>query len=232
MNIIFNENTTQFFTSMDLKDLVDIFLHLEKFKVKYLSHYFTALNTKINSELKSMDIVTHFKMLYISSKLNQDLVPLKSPLYITFLLKLNENNFFNDFQNNFIKLSWVFAYYTSIELKSNVFLDEALKGLIKSIKNNTNWFNMHDINDLFEILIMVNDLKSYNINVPKEFLDFFDVEVLKNLLNYHLINSNNEKDKNKLLNFFEKEKLNFEINKLTNIFYIDFILEIFEKVKF
>ena len=120
----------------------------------------------------------------------------------------------------------------SIELKSNVFLDEALKGLIKSIKNNTNWLNMHDINDLFEILIMVNDLKSYNINVPKEFLDFFDVEVLKNLLNYHLINSNNEKDKNKLLNFFEKEKVNFEINKLTNIFYIDFILEIFEKVKF
>ena len=119
MNIIFNENITQFFTSMDLKDLVDIFIHLEKFKVKYLSDYLSALKTKINSELKSIDIVTHFKMLYISSKLNQDLVALKSPLYITFLLKLNENNFFNDFQNNFVKLSWVFAYYTSIELKSN-----------------------------------------------------------------------------------------------------------------
>ena len=233
MNILFTEKSASLFTNMELPILSEYFLNLEKFQVKSLSTYFESLKLIINTSLKSLDISTHFNLLYIQTRLNQEFAILTSPLYITFLLKVNEKIFEKEQGINAIKLAWTMAYYSNLDLTSNVVFEESLNNMINLLRKNSEWVTQYNVDLILDVVIMLDNLKLFDIKIPKNIVEFFDKEIITGLISYHMNYNNSNVGKLKILDLLSKEKnLKFVANKLTNVFYIDAILEISEKVKF
>lgn len=231
MNILLKEKIITVFTGIELAELSQYLLNLEKFQVKSLSNYFIQIKKNLNSNLKSLDLKSHFNFLYISTKLNHELSPLSSPLYITFLLKLNEKNIDKTFDDCEIKLAWVLGYYCCLELQLNVFFEVAMEKMMKKLRTSLDWIKPNSVGEVLDILIMLNHLKSYDVKVPTEFLEYFDGEIIARLLNYYYIDNNNPFYNKKIKEFLDKEKdLKYQTNKNSNIFFVDYIIELERKV--
>jgi len=201
--------------------------------VKSVSDFFISLKSQINTNLKSLDIQTHFDLLYTQTKLNLELIPLKSPLYISFLLKISEKIFENSEKINPIKLAWVLAYHNHLDLSTNVVLEEALKNLINYMRKENIWVNKLDIDEILEVLIMVDSLKSFDVKIPKSIVEFFDKEIIANLILNHIEFSAEDPYKSFVLGLLENEQsAKVEYIKLTNVFYVDALVEYENKVIF
>jgi len=233
MNILFSDSKLGLFTNMELDILSEYLLYLEKFEVKAVSIYLESLNSIIYSNLKSLKIKTHLNLLYTQTKLNKELVPLKSPLYITFLLKITEKFFEMENEINPINLAWTLAYYSYLDHSSNIILEESLKNMIDSLRKNNDWINQNTIEDILDIIIMIDNLKLFDVKISKFILEFLDREIIAKLLEHHINYNFDNPGKKKLLDLlFKLENINIFKNKLTNVFYVDAIIESSDKVIF
>ena len=143
MNILFTDKASGLFTNLELPQISEHFISLEKFQVQILPAYFENIKHLINSNIKNLNLKTHFNLLYIQTKLNQELSISKSPLFVTFLLKIKEQIFEELQEKNAIKLAWTMAYYCNVDLISNPIFEESMKNMIKVMRNNSNWVNQN-----------------------------------------------------------------------------------------
>jgi hypothetical protein len=232
MNIIFTERTSNIFLNKDLAQTSEYLMHLQKFNVNSISNYFNSLKSQINANLKSLNLKTHFNLLYTQTKQNEELVPLKSPLYISFLLKISEKIFdSNNEKINPIKLAWVITYHSYLDLNTNAVLEQTLKSLISFMRKENCWVNEYDIQEIIEVLIMVDSLKLFDVNVPKSIVEFFDKEIIANLIRSHVGFSGVDPRKGRVYELLEKQQgVRLEMFKLTNVFYVDALVEYENKV--
>lgn len=231
MNILFSEKTFALFNDMELDTLSKYLLYLEKFQVQSVSVYLESLDSLIKSNLKSLNIKAHFNLLYTQTKLNIELVPLKSPLYITFLLKINENFFEKEKEINPINLAWTLAYYSYLDHSSSIILEESFKNMIDSLRKNSDWINSNTIEEILDIIIMIDNMKLFDVKIPKFILEFFDKEIIANLLEHHINYNFDNPGKRKVLDLLSSlQNLKIVVNKLTNVFYVDALVESSDKV--
>lgn len=232
MNLIFSERLSNLFFNSELPQISEYLIHLQKFQVKTASDYFDTIKSKLNSNLTTLDLETHFKLLYTQTKLNIEQIPLKSPLYVTFLLKISEQ-IFNSKKINPIKLAWVLAYHSYLDLNNNVVLEESLKNLIKFMQTEQNWVNEYEIEEILEVLIMVDSLKLFDVKIPKTIVGFFDKEIIANLISNLIQFTDKDPKKNFVFELLEKEQnVKVEYLKFTNVFYVDALVEYGKKVIF
>ena len=232
MNIIFSEKVSHLFLNQDLAQVSEYLVYLQKFHVNSVSNFFNSLKSQIKTNLKSLDLQTHFNLLYTQSKLNEELVPLKSPLYISFLLKISEKVFDSE-KISPIKLAWVLAYHNYLDLNTNVALEQSLKNMICFMRKETSWVNEYDIEEIIEVLIMIDSLRLFDVKIPKSIVEFFDNEIISNLIMNHVEFTGEDPRKSRVYEFLTKEQtVNLELVKLTNVFYVDAVVEFENKVIF
>ncbi len=225
MNILFNEKSFIVLEKIDLENTAEYLINMEKFQVKSVSNYFESLKMKIISNLKTLGLKTHFSYLYLQTKLNQELVPLKSPLYISFLMKFNAE-IFNLNEINPFKLAWTVIYHSYLDLTTNIVLEETLKNMINSMRKNSNWVNQNNVEEILEIIIMIDHLKLYDVKIPNSIIKFFDKEIIANLLQFRMSYTDKDPNISKVIDFISREdNIDFEENKLTNIIYVDVVVE-------
>lgn len=231
MNIIFTEKTSHIFLNQDLAQTSEHLAQLQNFNVNSISNYFNSLKSQINTSLKSLDLKTHFNLLYTQTKQNEELVPLKSPLYISFLLKISEKIFDSSEKINPIKLAWVVAFHSYLDLNTNAVLEQTLKSLISFMRKENCWVNECDIQEIIEVLIMIDSLKLFDVNVPKSIVEFFDKEIIANLIRNHVGFAGVDPRKGSVYELLEKQQgVKLQMLKLTNVFYVDALVEYENKV--
>lgn len=231
MNILFTNKNSFIFDNLQVEELAKFFEFLEKFKVKSLTNYLEVKMNIIQNALPLLDIKSHFKLLYVAMKTGNFLAINKHPLMVSFLLKLKQGEINQNFQNNMIQLAWVLLYFSNKELEMNGITENILIKLIDFLSKEVNWINFENVDQLLEIVMMIDNLKSNNININRTVLGYFDKKNILNLMNYHLYYSKDFRAHSKILRLFENQKIfEFIQNKNTNIFYIDFVVKFFQKV--
>lgn len=227
---MFPEKTANLFLNQDLTHVSEQLIQLLKFQVNSAASVFNSLKTQINNNLKSLDVQTHFNLLYTQTKLNLELVPLKSPLYVSFLLKITEK-VFEDQKINPIKLAWVLAYHNYLDLHVNVVLEQALKNLISYLRKESNWVTEYNVEEIVEVLIMLDALSLFDVKVPKSILEFFDKEIIANLISNQIEFGGVDPHKARVHELLLKEQnVKVEMLKLTNVSYVDALVEFEHKV--
>ena len=233
MNIMFSSKNLFIFDDLKVEDLANNFVYLEKFKVKALKNYFEQNMSKIENSLTSLDINSHFKLLYIAVKTGNFNVINKHPLMISFLLKIKEGEMNSELKKDSIKLAWTFMNYSKLELSMNPMTENVLIKLVDFLRTDSNWINKENVELVLEILMIIDYMKSINIKISNSIVKYFDKENILNLMNYHIVNSNDSRNHSKILRIFERQNnFEFKSRKNTNLFYIDFVAKFFQKVKF
>jgi len=148
------------------------------------------------------------------------------------LLKISEE-IFNSEKINPIKLAWVTTYHNYLDLSTNAVLELTLKKMICYIRNENSWVNACEIEEIIEVLIMIDCLKLFDVKIPKSIVEFFDQEIIANLIRNHVEFSREDPLKSRIYELFEKEKsVKLELLKLTNVFYVDALVDYENKVDF
>ncbi len=177
-------------------------------------------------QVKLISIEDHLNLLYNICKYNLVDNLENYYVYISFVLKLKENDIYN---LNILRAGFTLGFLCLNKRQVDPLFLDYLNSIPEYIRNNVKNLTRDDVEDALLTLCMTDLLIRYGL-VKNKFNEIFTSELIE-ALNTHILENRIKSAKHvKFEKLLKENSIQFETDMLTNVYHIDYIITINKQV--